>query len=943
MKRMLSLLLSLLLFVSFAVTGMGETAGRENNASAVYQMIVAHTALTPEAKDGIELWREFWFNDEGLANTDLSEAPGLAYSLSFSEKTKFPAREKLPAGYDSKALLEWGKGLSLNVDILHAHGFTGKGVAVAYADQAVAPHEQFQLDENHYVNNSKEDYSMHGPTVISMLNGKDFGTAPDAELYYYAYPSAEENMANLAQCLYQIMEKNESLPEGKKIRMVGFSNNIRPDVPNNDQLVEAVKACEEAGIMVWFCGDYAAAAFIPFSDRNNFNNLYPDPRYGMYAPELVHVPSSGVTGAYNDQKNSYIYWAQGGLSWTMPYMLGLYTTALQVDPSLTKEEIRRLVVETAFENAQGIRIVDPLNFICAVLRQVGREAEAEEMLSEAAARTRFLYAVMDTARMTEDDLKAIGKYLGSITDCIPLIADASSFADAPALYAALREDAEKRGGTVAGIQIFGTPEMVPSFGVEYKVDMGENGIHQGGTMLTDLFYGNFRNEPESLKTEWSVMDDLADGAMDRVLMPEWPTARLPLSRGEYAAFFEKYDAFVLSTGLEQLEIVNFSNPIFADKNSTDNFGEFMKRAETEFKIIDKACRYYGNQKGEYPVSYAVLGGFEKKNLKKENQNGILEFIINSHGQRDNIDNAWFEKGEEKRESLVNMKNINEVFSGFPYYLDCWTCSNGYGMEKNLTTTALNGKCVGMFSATEIISNNGVDCFASLKNMAHTNFYYFYYHYLKALHEKSSRSEAFFTAQSEYAASLLKDVENREAERESNAIQFNLYNLLVYHNFGVLEPNAAATAVCDTVGVISQSGNSVEKIRLIQNGSGGVGASGNLVSEGNPVGKDRSASFKIQNNNSNTCNLKIKSIKVQALDNGQDRYTVCYTAQPGLNVCIFNPPDGDKVKLFASGPSDDQERELVFDLDPEKLEGVAEVVINFYFSDNDRIFVTLKRK
>ncbi len=268
--------------------------------------------------------------------------------------------------------------------------------------------------------------------------------------------------------------------------MVGFSNNIRPEVPNNDQLVEAVKACEEAGIMVWFCGDYAIAAIIPFSGRNNFNNLYPDPPYGIHVPELVHVPTSGVTGANNDQKNSYIYWAQGGLSWTMPYILGLYTIALQVDPSLTKEEIRRLVVETACENAQGIRIVDPLHFICAVLQRVGREVEAEEMLSEAAARTRFLYAVMDTAQMTAEDLKAIGKYLGSMTDCTPLIADASSFADAPALYAALREDAEKRGGTVGGIQIFGTPEMVPSFGIEYKADMGENGIHQSGTMLTDF-------------------------------------------------------------------------------------------------------------------------------------------------------------------------------------------------------------------------------------------------------------------------------------------------------------------------------------------------------------------------------------------------------------------------------------------------------------------------
>ena len=41
---------------------------------------------------------------------------------------------------------------------------------------------------------------------------------------------------------------------------------------NTEEFQKAVKACEKAGIMVWFCGDYRGASFIPNSDKNNFEN-----------------------------------------------------------------------------------------------------------------------------------------------------------------------------------------------------------------------------------------------------------------------------------------------------------------------------------------------------------------------------------------------------------------------------------------------------------------------------------------------------------------------------------------------------------------------------------------------------------------------------------------------------------------------------------------------
>ncbi len=934
MKRLIALMLCLVM-----ATGLFSCAGAEKqeNLPAIRDGIILREYTQIKAKDGIEPFGEFWF--EGEITADLSNAPGLAWSLIVASNTVFPETGKLPKGYNPQALIEWGKTPGLNVDILHEHGFTGKGMTIAYVDQPFELHEQTENSNIHYTSNVKEGDlgSMHGATVSSILVGKETGTAPDAELYYYAHASWKEDMATRAECLYQIIEQNKELPEGRKIRMVGFSDNIRPELKNNDLFVEAVEACEEAGIMVWFCGDYAVASFVPFSDRNDLNNLYSDYQNGGWNPELVYVPGSGRSAAAETGYRQYIYWSSGGLSWTMPYILGLYAIVLEIDPAMTKDDIRTLVKETAYESVQGLRIVDPLAFVCAALRRVGRDDEAEAMEAEAEARKKYLYAVMDTAQMTEEDISAVGEWLANMTDCRPVIVDAAAFEDAQSLYNAMKEDAVMRGGTTAGVQIFGTPVQVPAFEIQYKVQMARGEVDEAGSALTDLFYGNFANDLSTLTADWNVMDDAADGKLDLQLTPQWPVVRLPLEPGQYRTFFEKYKAFVLETGLTRLDIVNFSNPIFAQKDHIDDFGTFLKRADGEFGIIDVPYRLYGNQKGEYPVTNEVLGGFEAQNMTKENREGAIEFIINTHGQRDNIDNAIFENDEEKRISLVNMENINEILKENPYYLDGWCCSNGVGMADNLVTTALNGQCVGMYGATHIISNNGVQVKASPEKMADSNFYYFYYHYLKALNEGKTRSLAFFTAQREYGL-VLEPAAVKEVSMEEGNPQFNLYNLLVYHNFGVMEPNHAALALYDSKCLITQSAESVPKKELTQQGGGSRFASLQMT-DGTPTGKKRNLKPG-KNSMLKSGKIIIHSATEEKLDNGYTRFTIEFTAREGLNTFVFNPPNGDKIHMAGSRTTGEKET-MVFDLSAEELEGIKEITINLYVNDNDRCFIFLK--
>ncbi len=111
--------------------------------------------------------------------------------------------------------------------------------------------------------------------------------------------------------------------------------------------------------------------------------------------------------------------------------------------------------------------------------------------------------MLNTEALTEADRSAVCTYLAQITEATVLTVDASRFADAGGMLTAIERDAAERGGTVAGIQLFGTRSAVPAF-------------------------------------------DTGDGPWREV---GWPVLRLPLETGEYSAFFAAYGDYALETGL----------------------------------------------------------------------------------------------------------------------------------------------------------------------------------------------------------------------------------------------------------------------------------------------------------------------------------------------------------------------------------------------------------
>jgi len=892
-----------------------ESAPLEQEEPVVEELPVFTEIPTPRrekvsasAVGEIYPYGEHWFGETITIEEDLSGNKDLALTLTVSDETDFVCGE--PAGYNKDLLIEWGKDPGLNVDVLHDLGYTGKGAVIAYIDQPIADHEQYADLDLHYVNNSDNNNSMHGPAVLSLLAGKDIGTAPEAKVYFYGHSAWFADQTTHAECLYQIIEQNKKLPEDEKITMVGFSDNIDPSEDNAKAFKEATKAAEEAGIMVWFCGDYSSGSFVPMSNKNDPDNVVFD--FGV-ATEIV-VPTSGRTTSATEGEGEYIYWSNGGLSWAMPYVLGLYAIAGEIDPDITKEELFETLKSTAEINANGINLINPTGFIAEILRGVGKNAEADELLNEVKRRTEYFYAIVNTDKMSSQDILSIDEYLSKIINAKVIKVDARDFKTAEQLYSALKNDIDERGGKVAGIQLFGNSDIIPAFRIGYKVNMVSE-IDSGGFFKTDLFYGNFENEAEDF-ANYNVMDHFENG-LDITIVPQWPVARLPLAKNEFSAFMNKYSSFKNTTELGRLDIVNFSNPIFDTNNSPDNMGVFLNRAKKEFGILDVDYRLYGNLEGDFPVSHEVLGGFTAENFSEENRNGPTEFIINTHGQSDNVDKCFFVDGEEKRESLINISTINTVLNSNYYYLDMWTCLNGHDMKDNITVEALNGKCVGMFSATAIISNNGVNCRASVSEMTESNFYWFYYNYLKALNAGEARSRAFFIAQKAYGEALLKESE-KPLVLEPN-YQFNLCNLFAYHNFGLIE-NSGLMQRADVIydEKVSEVKEEKEKEKEKE------------ITVNRPESNGLDLYYDIEHSSDV---LKINKVSRAKDENGDYTITVDFETGKTMEYSCFNPPNGT-VFMFTGKTESSGRQSLVFKITSEQAKQIEEVTIKFY-DDNER--------
>lgn len=311
-----------------------------------------------------------------LRSVDLRQSGDVLLNhATFDTDTKWPSQ--LPAGYDPKKIMELGKNPGLGVRALHKDGITGRGVHVAFLDQALLlDHEEYKGRILKYgeIGQVAPMAEMHGAAVTSILAGKTVGVAPDVTITYYAVQVGTGNtnkrtFSYLAQGIHRILDDNAKLPDAEKIRVIGMSIGWGPDEEGYADIDKAVNRAKQEGVFIistsvekYYAFKFHGLDRDPNADpeaygsylpgtwwRTGYYQSYPtNQQYKQYMDGRILVPMDSRTTAAPTGKSAYAFYRQGGWSWCVPYLVGVYAMGLQVRPSLTPDEFYQAARETGW-------------------------------------------------------------------------------------------------------------------------------------------------------------------------------------------------------------------------------------------------------------------------------------------------------------------------------------------------------------------------------------------------------------------------------------------------------------------------------------------------------------------------------------------------------------------------------------------------------------------
>lgn len=381
--------LILVISLSLIFSGCGsiyETKTSKNNKLTIVSKpdsLVYYFGKLDSLKTYKEGFAKTWDRDlrsRDISNMDLKNNLSELLHSDFDSKTNWP--KSMPVGFNPDTIMEIGMNPGLNVRKLHKEGITGKGIGIAIIDQNLLVNhseykDQLRMYEEIHVQKSDIYASMHGTAVASIAVGKKVGIAPEADLYYISSWNGsiydrfifkklfknrkvnpeKINPKSYVKSIYRILEINGTLPDDKKIRVISISfgsykkNFLKAIAKASKEGVFVISSSVSLTHNLRFQGLGRECLANP-DDLNSYSpgawwseSFYKNPdRYTI--DSILLVPMDSRCTASQIGKNGYVFYSTNGVSWSIPYIAGLYALACQVKPTVTPQQFWNTALET---------------------------------------------------------------------------------------------------------------------------------------------------------------------------------------------------------------------------------------------------------------------------------------------------------------------------------------------------------------------------------------------------------------------------------------------------------------------------------------------------------------------------------------------------------------------------------------------------------------------
>lgn len=340
-----------------------------------------------------------------LSGVDLRESSEELLLASFDSRTIWPPPDRIASDFDWRRILELGKEPGIGVRDLHAQGVDGRGIGIAIIDQPLLVDHleyagQLRLYEEIRIA-SDTPSQMHGPAVASIAVGRSTGVAPEADLYYIAAWTFDRgggsnnftyNFTYYAQAVRRVLEINAGLPSDRKIRVISMQVGWNAGQKGYQEITDAVNDAKAEGLFVVSSSIEETYGFRfnglgrpPLEDPNRPASYEPglfwssrfylgETRVRDYLTDSLMVPMDSRTTASPCGPDEYVFYREGGWSWSIPYIAGLYALSAQIKSSITPSEFWTSALATSRDASVargGVvlrfgRMVDPPALISAL-------------------------------------------------------------------------------------------------------------------------------------------------------------------------------------------------------------------------------------------------------------------------------------------------------------------------------------------------------------------------------------------------------------------------------------------------------------------------------------------------------------------------------------------------------------------------------------------------